>query len=43
VKGLTAQEKRVLILVLCLLALGGIVKVCRAAHPPASVSQPVKS
>ena len=40
VKGLTAQEKRVLILILCLLAIGGLVKIYRAAHPPVAASQP---
>ncbi len=43
VNGLTVPEKKVLILVLSLLAIGGLVKVYRAAHPPATVSQPAKS
>jgi hypothetical protein len=43
VNGLTTQEKKVLILVLCLLALGEAVNVYRTAHPPANVSQPAKS
>ena len=40
VNWLTVQEKRVLILVLGLLALGELVKIYRAAHPPTEVSRP---
>jgi hypothetical protein len=43
VNWLTVQEKRVLILVLGLLALGELVKVYRAAHPPAEISRPATS
>jgi hypothetical protein len=42
VNGLTGQEKKVLILILCLLAVGGLVKLYRAAHPPAAAGQPFK-
>jgi hypothetical protein len=40
---LTAQEKWVLIVVVCLLTIGGLVKVYRAAHPPVMASQQAKS
>jgi hypothetical protein len=40
---LTSQERLVLVLVLSLLAVGGLVKVYRAAHPPVNVSLPVNS
>jgi hypothetical protein len=40
---LTSQEIRVLVLVLSLLAVGGLVKVYRAAHPPVTVNLPAKS
>jgi len=43
VNWLTVQEKRVLILVLGLLALGELVKIYRASHPPTEVSQPATS
>jgi len=40
---LTSQEKRVVIIILSLLAIGGMVKVYRAAHPPVTLNQPAKS
>jgi hypothetical protein len=40
---LTSQERKVLIIVMMLLAIGEFVKVYRAGHPPAAVIQQAPS
>ena len=40
---LTAQERKVLIIVMLLLAIGELVKVYRVAHPPVTTAHPAST